>query len=554
MRWNWLIILSLAAIAAACGDDDDGSAGDGGPDGSTDTDTDTDADSGTDTETDPPDVCADLELPVIAFTDVEESTALRATAADFTLSTTAGDWSLKDNWSGCDAYLFLPENPNQNQGAYGYHYWDNQGDFDDMFAASPRNVHYFFVPGSTSDVDEVLGALEEKVAAAIGALPAEDEAWWADRVHFVTEKAADMGNYVGDLLTSPRFGFGIDRAQRIRYVGSFGDPARYSSAVGWFGPNVSMVTNEAIFYNFEAEREERLAAEEATVVELWNTTPVAPDGPFDVDVELPDADAMAGFDTLEFDMAMACGAGEYGACPAWDYDVYLYVCDAADPTTCTTEIGHWITSYHRVGRWVHDASAVLPLLAAGGSRRFRIGISDDWEITLSLRFSNQGKAAAPSETYALFAGQYTFDESYNANFPDVVMAVPSDAVKVELATAITGHGMSMPGNCCEFASTEQHFWVNDTDNMQENTMAGDELGCMEQVADGTVPNQYGTWWYGRNGWCPGKHVPIVMTDVTSQVELGADNTFGYEAYLNGDPYTGDNWRHIHITSWLVISR
>jgi hypothetical protein len=316
-----------------------------------------------------------------------------------------------------------------------------------------------------------------------------------------------------------------------------------------------MVANEAVFYNFEADREERLAAEEATVVKLWNTEPANTEETRDFDVDLPPAGTIADADTLEFDMMMTCGGtGEYGDCPAWDYDAYLYLCDEGDPTICDTEVGHWITSYHREGRWVHDASAILPMLASGGTRRFRMGISDAWEIAFSLRFSNQGKAEKPSETYALFAGQYTFDEIYNSNYPDVVLPVPGDAVKVELATAITGHGMSMPDNCCEFANTTHHFFVNADDNVIDLPIAGSELGCMDQVVDGTVPNQYGTWWYGRAGWCPGKHVPITMTDVTDQVTLGADNTFGYEAYLDGAPYTGDNWRHIHLTSWLLISR
>lgn len=35
-----------------------------------------------------------------------------------------------------------------------------------------------------------------------------------------------------------------------------------------------------------------------------------------------------------------------------------------------------------------------------------------------------------------------------------------------------------------------------------------DLGCAETVADGTTPNQYGTWIYGRAGWCPGSAVVL----------------------------------------------
>ena len=36
---------------------------------------------------------------------------------------------------------------------------------------------------------------------------------------------------------------------------------------------------------------------------------------------------------------------------------------------CDYEVGHWITSYHREGRWVHDVSGILPIFAAGGKIR-----------------------------------------------------------------------------------------------------------------------------------------------------------------------------------------
>jgi hypothetical protein len=115
--------------------------------------------------------------------------------------------------------------------------------------------------------------------------------------------------------------------------------------------------------------------------------------------------------------------------------------------------------------------------------------------------------------------------------------------------------MASPGNCAEFCTIQHTFSVNGAPNVVEFPIDDQDYGCMTQVDSGTVPNQYGTWWYGRAGWCPGKQVPMVVTDVTDQVTLGADNTFGYEGYYLGEPYAdGTDWRHIHLTSWLVISR
>jgi hypothetical protein len=111
----------------------------------------------------------------------------------------------------------------------------------------------------------------------------------------------------------------------------------------------------------------------------------------------------------------------------------------------------------------------------------------------------------------------------------------------------------MPENCAEFCNVNHHFLVNGHDNVQSFPDAGRGTDCMENVDIGTVPNQYGTWWYSRGGWCPGLEVPMVVTDVTAQVTLGADNVFEYHADYGGAPYasTGAN---IDLRSWVVISR
>jgi len=561
MRTTLLATTLLAsALAISCDDGDDDAAD---QDASTDTSTDTDTDTDTGTDSDPSEACAELGLEVRPFEDVEVSSALKAKAADFTLATTEGDWNLAQNWSGCDSYLFIQDFPAQNDGlAYGYGMWEIASDVRDFVARSPLNVHYFFMSYAKDEEERLasLEALEGMIDDGLGDLPDEDAAWLAGRMHYATERASDIESWIGTTMGSPAWGVGIDRAQTIRYIGSYADHSHYVSGQSWpYGPNIAMAANEAIYYNYEADREERLEAEDATVLSLWTADPVADDTTGEskyLEVTLPDATTMAGFDTLELDMGMTCkGAGEFGYCPAWDYNVYLYLCDEATPDDCTLEIGHWITSYHREGRWVHDVSAVLPILAAGGTtRRFYLEISDPWEITASLRFSDQGKDPAPFETHELFAGNVDFTPTYNDAFSPMVINIPADAAKVEIATAITGHGMSSPGNCAEFCDTDHHFYVNGTDNELHLKTSDSDYGCMDQIADGTVPNQYGTWWFGRGGWCPGKHVEMVMTDVTSQVTPGADNTFDYEGFYNGSTYSGSSWVYIRVSSFLLISK
>ena len=49
----------------------------------------------------------------------------------------------------------------------------------------------------------------------------------------------------------------------------------------------------------------------------------------------------------------------------------------------------------------------------------------------------------------------------------------------------------------------------------DNTAAG----CAEdaELAIGTTPNEYGTWLYGRDGWCDGRGVYPWAVDVTAQL-------------------------------------
>jgi hypothetical protein len=118
---------------------------------------------------------------------------------------------------------------------------------------------------------------------------------------------------------------------------------------------------------------------------------------------------------------------------------------------------------------------------------------------------------------------------------------------------ISGHGQVDPGNCAEFCVTSHHFYVNDTENEVRLSDAGSAQGCMDQTNEGTVPNQYGTWWYGRSNWCPGREVEVKTIDITDQLDLGAENTFVYEGYYGGSPYTAGG-ANIRLASWITIHR
>ena len=500
-------------------------------------------------------ICDALGLPARPFEEGDPSSALYGLAADLLIPTADGDWGLAAEWAGCESLLFVPDRPLQNTG------WPPmfERDWLRLLSNSPLNTQYFFV-SIHEDPEERAASLalaEAGLEEAFTKLNPDMADWWRERVHLVTEPAVALPVWLGDVLSSPGWGVGIDRAQRIRYVGSFADPSRYDGAMQWFGPNLSMVANEARYYDFEAERQARLDETTATEVTLFDDEVISDPDWAGVkgyaEVTLPSADEMAGFDTLELDLYLGCvGDGEYGDCPAWDYIAELYLCQVDASDTCDVEVGRWITTYHREGRWVHDVSGLLPYLDDGGARRFAFYTQQPYEVTLTLRLSSGGKDARPVQAVPLFGGGHLSPE-YSDKYDPVIVPIPADVTRVELATYLTGHGMSEPGNCAEFCNITHEFLVNDHAVTLESPEAGSPQDCMNKVSEGTVPNQYGTWWYGRSGWCPGKEVQLVMTDVTDHVTPGADATLDYGATFYGQPYTGPDAR-IQLTSWLVLSR
>ncbi|MCB9795595.1 MAG: hypothetical protein H6741_23070 [Alphaproteobacteria bacterium] len=488
-----------------------------------------------------------------AWVDAEPDAALYATASDITVTTTNhGDVSLSELWTGCDTFLFIPSEPRQASSAtWGQSIWER--DVEALFERLPDNVHVFFVHSETPDED-LTSALQEQVDEWLAGIDAERRAWWEQHIHYAEYGRRYQPDWLGDGLADPGWGLGIDRFQRLRYIGSFADQDRYNGNVGWFAPNISMAANESIYYNFEAEREARLAADGATVLPLFGGE-VLNDPSWNgqkgyAELALP-AD-MSQFDTMVFDLTMGCeGEGEYGTCPAWDYLVYLYLCDQDDPETCDTEVGRWITTYHREGRYVHDVSALLPLLADGGTRRFAFYTQQSYEITLDVRLSNQGKEARPVSSEFLFTGG-RLTETYNDEHPAIEVTVPAGATKVELATVISGHGQVDPGNCAEFCNVTHTFTVDGNEIVREYPEAGTATTCMDRASIGVVPNQYGTWWYGRNGWCPGFEVPVEVTDITDLVTPGGTVTVEYSALRNGQVYNNSGANMI-LSSYMVFS-
>ncbi len=507
-----------------------------------------------------PTTCEVLMLPALARDTSGPFGILRHDVADdFTLPLHDGsEWTLSQQWSGCESYLFVTS-ARVNSALDDTSLWAR--DIDQLIEKSPDNVHYFFISNRGAETIAELDAMAGRIETALAPLEQARADWWRAHLHVVAKKADALSGWLATLLAGAgRGGFAIDRKQQIRLLGNLADVARYQSSLNtaneWpWESNLSYLAYEVKHYNYEARRAARFAAEEAagvTIVKPWEGQVL--DYQTEVDVTLPTAAEMADFDTLEIDLTLDCPdktKGEFGNCGAWDYLAHLSVKEADDSWR---EVARFITSYHREGRYVVDATPLLVYLREGGMRRFRLVTSPDfnpqpYNTTLHLRFSQRGKPAKPTEAVYLWGGG-DFNAMYNEGRMPIDVPISAAAKRVELWAIITGHG-GATFNCAEFCNHQHEFSVNGDKFLREHTTVGDQEGCIGEVENGMVPNQGGTWWFGRGGWCPGQQVEPWVVDVTDSVVPGQTATIRYRGLFNSKT-PPDDAGNIVMNSYLVV--
>ena len=610
-----LILLASATLSLGCPSKDSDPSPSGTDSGTNPDDTGSADDTGDPSTT--LDACERLGLPAMDFNPEGSSLPLRHNpAGDFSVPLVDGsEWVLSEQWSGCESYIFLP-------------HWLPVDDLDSrswwaegvggLIEKSPPNAHYFFVvAGSPDDASTYIEMIADDIDENLIAMGADDRAWWGERLHVVSSPSHSLEGAIkmafqGNIGT---MGMAIDRFQQFRTLGSMAAVEEYDSNLAdndlWpYERRIYEAGYQPEYYNFEAERQARLDAEDAVVIEVLGGDVVSQFA--DGTLVLPEN--IHEFDTLEIDVIMECpnsSAYELGNCGPWDYLAHMWLqveidpeskdghsdSDGADsgeadtgtedtgdvpdevedtgdvpdevedtgdvpdepeepgPTTEWWEMSRFITTYHRESRWIVDASHALAWLQAGGERTVRYEWAPAWNVqptavTTRFRFSNRGKGSRAVETVHLFSGG-NLNTSYNTREP-VAVDIPADVTKVEFVAITTGHGMAT-SNCAEFCDHSHHFTVNGTEHTQNLDDPGLLSGCAEKVNLGVVPNQAGTWWYGRGGWCPGQEVTPFVVDVTSETPPGETSTVSYEARINGSaPF--DNAGNIVLNSWLVYYR
>ncbi|MEM6861926.1 MAG: peptide-N-glycosidase F-related protein [Myxococcota bacterium] len=516
----------------------------------------------------PPDICDDLGLTRRVFR-TDAGNVFGEVAGDFTVNEVGGaSWNFRENFTGCESYVFVtyfpPDldepiglGPNATGGAiFG-------SPVTEVVENTPLNSHFFFINDETDAElrSRRLDVIQRRLELAIGELPAqEQDRQWA-RFHLVLDRASDIDGSVGAMLRdylawrhtpasfvdlgergmapspAPYF-FGIDRFQRWDAGGS---PAQFVGG----SAHMRMASFLPLFYDHKAKIDDDSEALATQVVLL--DQPVT-ERIFVQTVELPDADTMAGFDTLAFDVAVNCKERNVFACSEWDRIARIEHCS---DETCESrqEVIRWITPYWRRGdrRWIMDASTLLGLVQDGGQQTFRIEMGPGWErkterdARMVLRLSNEGKSERAVGAIRI-AGGGSFNDAYNDREP-VPFQVPDDASRVELVSILSGHGQSAGNNCSEWCDHRHRYTINQQalPVIQSAPGIGSASGCGPAAAQGVSPGQFGNWAPQRAYWCPGLPVDHIRQDITNLVTLGDENQFDYTATLgpSGAPGGGN---------------
>ena len=474
------------------------------------------------------------------------------------------EWDFENNWTGNESYIFIQFDATVPSSNTLWGSSTNNG--EDLLNISPDNVHYFFISNRTqyeTDMEDIKNLYN----GILSNLSDQEQQHWEKHLHFINEKTSNLDNWLETSL-SGEYAIAIDSFQKIRQIGYLGNPTNFT------GTYVNYLAHEALYFNYEqsifSDTDETY--DEYTIFERTHYTggwAASIDGTIDIPEDL------SNYNKLEVELLRGCPNADMNyddaGCDDYDRIARLYFCDS-DGSNCY-EIGKWITPFDRQP---HSLTDITPFLSSFKSNegenkilRFQESGWPNSLLTLKLRFyKGDTSNGTPQEIYPLWNGTVQFNPDYDENRPINVFSVPSNAIKVEFVSYITGHGWGSNGcfNCCEFCNTKHIFSVNGGvyEFNQEFPDASSSNHCMNPntiESTGVIPNQYGTWGYGRAGWCPGRDVKPYIMDITNYVAIGDDNVMDYSACrvvgnscLAPPTCAGDGYcPEIAMSSYIIIS-
>ncbi len=502
--------------------------------------------------------CAVLQLPV-PWTSGSSVTGPMQVVPQFSVPTLDGTFYFQQEWTGHDVYYFLfkytDSSGNSNAGTWG----QSPGPF---IRGLPDNVHLFFGSfDSTYHTDIV-----NRKAAVQNALNPNEESKWDGRIHYIDQRASSISGGLGQMISSfnsPMY-MGIDRFQLARETGSL---------YAWTSSNNDPMhlIHEPHQWNAEFPVEIRRhdsSVEEITALDFFRH-PGGWGGGFTSTTTALFPSNLTDYDTLEVYHEHACDErsnrhqksdGSTGGCHEWDYEANLRICDRDNASSCGTEYMRWITTYGREGKWLTDISPYLFMLENNDNRTFKYRGANKGDLTVTFLLSNWNSGLRGQDADFAFTGGQ-FDGTYNdlsKYTRDLNFTVPQWADKVEIVATITGHGFGQDNaNCAEFCDHQHHYSLNGFTTYEWHPIVSSSEGCENEVRNGVVANQFGSWPFGRAGWCAGQDVKQWKYDITSWSDLnGGVNHLTYRGLFNGQEYVpsdgiGNGQRNIHAEIWVV---
>jgi len=267
---------------------------------------------------------------------------------------------------------------------------------------------------------------------------------------------------------------GIDHSGKLREIGQV-PPADGDKSL-----SLAFIALEAQYYEYEKELDEKAKGHGALEVTLLHGSDQDESGQYlsggrgiYANALFPSEEEMAKYDTAKLFMHLQCKGGMDKNCGGWDYVVQLHACTEPGMTparpvmgnvgqdgvekqgysykSCNVEVGRWVTAYGRPGKWVTDASTVLPLIRKGGRQHFVLSqpswSSQQYRVVAKVLLSNTGKRGVPVASLPLFSGG-KFDQDYNKKHAAIEFDIPYRTMRAEIHTFITGHGWGTDDHNC----------------------------------------------------------------------------------------------------------
>ena len=448
---------------------------------------------------------------------------------DKILNPESAGWNFASNWTGGESYIFIHL---QTSVSLSSTLWGSTTKTE-LLENSPLNVHYFFVSSRTTSVSDVEN-MKTQFDEIISNLTPLEQAHWNSHLHFIPERSLDMNNWLADALNGKKT-LAIDSFQKIRETGYLGNPASFS------GTYIHYLAHEAEYFKYELGvfSDSGDAYDEITVFDRTHYTGGWASS-ISQTISLPSNEDLSQYEKMEVELLRGCPDSDMNysdaGCDDYDRIAHMYICEE-DGTECM-EIARWITPFDRQPHSLTDITPFISSLRPGGNKIIKFQESG-WPnslLTLKLRlYDLENNSANPQEIIPIWNGTIQFNPDYSNNRPPTAFVVPPNATKVEFVTYITGHGWGSAGcfNCAEFCNSKHMFEINggvfEFERAHPNASDNDYCMQLSTIAEGVIPNQYGTWGYGRAGWCPGQDVVPYITDITDSISLGDENIIDYSA-------------------------